>query len=151
VLDQRATILVLGNGTPPLLFSVFLVNILLGLGDELKAHRKTAVPTVIQRRQKVDAFDQRVFRVIVMPANDRVLVRIGFLFDAVINNQHACIGLHFAHERFHRHPQVSRRFLLACQVSGDLVVAHGTLQQLAQAGGGGRAKRRQQVLAIQIQ
>ena len=48
-----------------------------------------------------------------MPTDDVILVRVGFLFDGVVNNQHTRLGLHLANQRFDDEPQISRSFLRA--------------------------------------
>jgi len=56
-LDEVAAILVLGNRAAPLLFTRLFVQLVLGFGNQLKAHRQTHPLAVIQGGDEVDAFD----------------------------------------------------------------------------------------------
>jgi hypothetical protein len=126
------------------------VGILLGLGDQVEAHRDTHFLTAIQRGQEINPFEHPVFGVVVMPTHNIVLVGVRLLLTRIVNNQHPGLSLPFPDEWLDGPPQLGRRFLRARQVSGHLVVADFPFQQLAQSGGGGCPKRSQQVIGIQI-
>jgi hypothetical protein len=148
--DQLPTYLILGHWTASFLLLRLGVHILLGLGHQVEAHRQTHSVASIERRQKVDPFEQPIFGVVVVPTHKIVLVGVRLLLDRVVNEQYPRLRLHLAGKRFDRPPQIGRRLLLACQVSGHLIVADFPLQQLAQSRGGGGIERGQQVIGIQI-
>ena len=105
---------------------------------------------MIQGRQEVDSFEYPVFRVVVVPTDNIVLVGIRLLLDRVVNDQHPLLRLDLPDKRLDGPPQIARGFLRARQVSAHLIVAEFPLQQFAQPRRRGCSKRRQQVIGIQI-
>ena len=148
--DQLLTHVILGHRTAPLLLLRLGVDILLGLGHQVEAHRDTHALAAIQRRQEVDPFEQPIFGVVVMPTDNIVLVGVRLLLNRVVNDQHPGLGLHVPDKRLDGPPQIARGFLRPRQVPGHLIVADFPLQQFAQPRRRGRPKRGQQVIGIQI-
>jgi len=150
LLDPLSTHFVLGHRTAPFFFLRLGVHLLLGLGHQVEAHRQPHPLAAIPRRQEVAPFEQPICGGVVMPPHNIVLVAVRLLLARVVDDQHPRRGLHLADNRLDREPQIGRRFLLARQVSGPLIVADFSLQPLAQSSGRGGAERGQQIIRIHI-
>src|SRR5262249_35367872 len=143
--------LVLGHWATPLGLTVLLVHILLGLSNQGDPNRQRHPLTGIQGRHEVDPLDQPIFRVVVVPAHDVVLVSVGLLFNAVVNDHHSLVALHPPHLRLDQLPQLGRAVLLACQHPRDLIVAHSAVEQGRQPSCCRRPKRTNQIVSIQVE
>ena len=84
---------------------------------------------MIQGGQKVDAFDGAAVDVVVVPADDVVFIGIGFLGNAVVDNQHPIGLLDGPDMRFDERPQIVGRVLLAGKETLDAVVTNLAFQQ----------------------
>ncbi len=71
--------------------------------------------------------------------------------DAVIHDKNGVLGLNLPHEGLDDLPEVLAGHGLARQKAGDLIVAQARAQQARQAGGGRRAKRRDQVVGVEVE
>ena len=81
------------------------------------------------RHEQNNAFDQALFRVVVVPAHPRMLVGIGFLFDTVVADYHPLVALHLADLGLDPLPPGGRVLWLASQHPRDLVATHLPVQQ----------------------
>src|SRR5574341_482101 len=87
---------------------------------------------MIQGTDKVDPFDVASFGMVVMPADDVVLVRVGLFGNAVIDDQHAILSLHRPHMRLHDLPQDGGGQDWPRQDTLYLVVADTAFPQISQ-------------------
>src|SRR5215213_4553732 len=128
--DLRATLLLLG----------FMINKSFSLCDQIKSERQTDKASHIQRGKEVDPFDVALGRVIPMPTDEIVFVCVGFLFDAVIDNQYGVILFNLSKQGLNNSPQLGTGLFGRGQKSSDLIVTNFSIQQPRQAGGGCLAK-----------
>ena len=92
--DQLPTQFVLKHWTVLFFFLRLGVEILLGLGNQVEAHRQTDSLADVQGGQKMDPFDERRFGVIVMPTHQVVFIRVRLLLNGVVNDHWRSRSLH---------------------------------------------------------
>src|SRR5713101_8997644 len=85
-----------------------------------------------------------------MPAHDGILIRVGLLFTAVVNEPHPRVALHLPYLWLEQLPQLGRALLLACPQPRDLIVAPLSSPPLRQPWRGCRPKRADQIVGIQV-
>ena len=85
-----------------------------------------------------------------MPTDDVILIGVGFLGDAVIDNHDGLVALHAPHEGFGNLPQVGRGTGLARQEASHLIMTEAALEQGRQPGSGGLSKRADEVVAVEV-
>ena len=76
--------LVLADLTSAFLFARFLVDILLGLVDDLKGNWQPGFLSMIQRCQEIDPFDSSILGMIPMPTDDLILVRVRLFLNRIV-------------------------------------------------------------------
>ena len=98
---------IFGDGTTAARFAGLRIRIVLCFGHKIKANGKGLTRVLVQRGNEIDAFDISILAMIPVPTHDLVFVRVRFLFNRVIKDQHAGERLHLTHQVFHGIPQVS--------------------------------------------
>jgi hypothetical protein len=88
---------------------------------------------------------------VIVPADQVVLVGVGLVDDAVIHDQNRVLILYLPHEGLDDLPQVLAGHGFSRQEAGDLIVAQARPQQARQPCGGRWAKGRDQVVGVQVQ
>src|SRR5258707_9733928 len=88
---------------------------------------------------------------VVMPTDNVILIRIGFLSDAIVNDDDPILPLYFPNVRLDNLPQLSRTKPFLSQQSLNLVMAHRPSQQVRQACACRLTKRADQVLTVDVQ
>jgi len=126
--QQVAIIFIFTDRRTALPFAILLVDVVFRPGDHAEANRQRVPTGMIQTRHEIDAFDAAVLAVVIMPADDFVLVGIRLFSDTIVNDEHPIVLLDLAHIRFDDLPQIgtTRRLL-------DLVMADAPAQQTRQA------------------
>ncbi len=150
-LEHLTVVLVLAYGRTAFRFARLFVGVGLGLGNEREADGEGNFLAVIQTSHEVESLDHLPAAVVVMPADDVILVRIRFRGNAIVQNQHAVRTLHLPHVRFDHPPQVGGGARFAAQTARHLVVADTARQQLGQADGRHLAERTNQVIAVEVE
>jgi hypothetical protein len=92
-LDHLAHHFVLGFVTFTLEFPACNISVLNGLFHQLKHHRNRGAVAVVQRVEKVDAFDATPAAMVKVPAHQLALVGPGFLLNRVVKDQHVVVTL----------------------------------------------------------
>jgi len=87
---------------------------------------------------------------VVVPADNVVLVRVWFFSNTIVNNHHAIVLLDLPHMRLHNLPQLSRPKLFFRQQPLDLGMAHIASQQPRQASSGGLPEGTDEIITIDV-
>jgi hypothetical protein len=93
---QVAVHFVLGSRRTTFFFSAFRIKILFRFADDLKTDWQRNTLAMVQASHKVNPFDGSLLTMVIVPANNIVLVCVGFLADAIINDHDAIVPLDFA-------------------------------------------------------
>ena len=104
---------------------------------------------MIEAVEDIDPFDRAVLAMIKMPTDQLIFVRVGLLFNRVVEDQHTVFPLHRAHHRFNLLPQVFRCVVGLRKKARDTVMAYLAVQQSGKTRRRRRAKRTQQIIAIE--
>jgi hypothetical protein len=154
VLDRLANEIAIDLIAGPLrmafFFAILGIGVHLGLGHKLKAHRQGQPLAVIEATHKVNALDRTTLRMIVMPADNLVDIRVRLFGNTIVNNEYPFRTFDLAHMRLDDPPQIGRALLFCCQKPLHRIVADFIVQQRREAGGRGLPKRTDQVITIQV-
>jgi hypothetical protein len=105
---------------------------------------------VIEAGDKVDALDMAPVGMVVMPADDLILIRVGLFGNAVIDNHDAVFALHLADMRLDQKPSIGRGPLWPGQEALHPVVTDGSEKEGGQAGGRRLSEGARQIVAVQV-
>lgn len=105
-MEQHSETRVFGHATTTLLFAGFGINVPLGLRHQIEGDWQSNLRGLIERRDEIDSFDTALFCMIPVPANQIVLVGIGLLFDAIVEDQNPVVALDLTHKRLDHAPQI---------------------------------------------
>jgi len=151
-LPQQVTIhLILAHWRTPLFLLGLLVNVELGFVDQMIIHWQRDIAHMIQRRDEIDPFDILPSRVIIVPANDVILIRMRLFRDAVINDDDTIFCLYLSDIGFHRQPQVFTRLRFLRQKSLYPIMANLAIQQARQPRLGCQSERTDEIICIYIE
>lgn len=78
---------------------------------------------MVQCGKKIDALDHPVFGMVIVPADDIVLVGVRLFCDTVVKDQHTIIALDCTNVWLDPLPQVCRRTNRASEKPPDAIVA----------------------------
>ena len=149
--QQLTVSLIFADRGAAFLLAVLFIDILFGFRHDTKPNRQRVATGMIQARHEIDAFHAPVLAVIVVPADDLVLVGVRLFRKTVIDDEHAICLLNLSHIRFHKLPQISRTQLLFRQQPLNPVMAHAAAQQFSQARSGRLSEGADQIIAIDVQ
>ncbi len=150
-LQPNAIARILGQLAAALEFAGLGVNIRFRLGHQVKGHGQTNGLGGIEGGQEVDPFDAALLGVVPMPADQIIFVGVGFLFDAVIEDENASGAFDLANRGFDNAPQVGTGFGRRSQEASHLIVRDFTVDQPRKPGGGGWAKGANQIIGVEVE
>jgi hypothetical protein len=82
-----------------------------------------------EARQQVDALDVSLPGVVVVPAEELVLVHVGFLGNGVVEDKAGILRLVGPHQRLYLEPKLSGGQIVAAQKAGETVMRDGSAEQ----------------------
>jgi hypothetical protein len=106
---------------------------------------------MIETGDEIDTFDASVLAVVVVPADDVVLVGVGLFGDTIINDKHPIGLLDLAHIGFDDLPQIGSLHLVSGQQALDLVMADAATQQRRQTRPGGLSKSADEIITLNVE
>ncbi len=105
---------------------------------------------MIQARQKINALDLSVLGMVVVPADNLILISMRFLRNTIIHNQNPVIGFYLAHISFDQSPQVSRCLALTSQKALNAVMADLTIEQIRQTRSRRQTEGTNEIIRVKI-
>src|SRR5574341_1620730 len=105
---------------------------------------------MIQGAHKVNPFDISSFGMVIMPADDLVLVRVGLFSNTIIEDEHPIVLLHCSHVRLDHLPQVGGREHWPSQEPLHLIMADTAFEQFCQPRSRGWPKGTDQIVTVEV-
>lgn len=105
---------------------------------------------MIEGIQQINALHCAVFGVVKMPCVQGIFPTVRFFLDSVVKDQHAIKPLDLSHGWLYELPEYTTGEIIRRKQPGKLVMAISSIQQLSRTRCRGLAKRRQQIIRIEI-